>query len=117
MPRNISRLSSVRQMPEISVVIPSYNHSSYIDKAVASVLNQTFDDLELIIVDDGSTDNTLEVLEAYSDPRLKIFSQENQGAHAAINRALELAEGKLLAVLNSDDFYHPERLEKAVAAS
>lgn len=99
-------------MPEISVVIPSYSHAAYLAEAVQSVLDQSAHDLELIVVDDGSKDNSLEVLAGFSDPRLQVFSQENQGAHAAINRGLHLASGEYLAILNSDDAYHPQRLEK-----
>lgn len=103
-------------MTEVSIVIPSYNHAAYIGEAVESVLNQTVSDLELIIVDDGSTDDSLEVLSKYSDPRIHVFSQTNQGAHAAINRGLSEAKGDYLAILNSDDAYHPQRLEKALTA-
>jgi glycosyltransferase involved in cell wall biosynthesis len=101
-------------MPAVSVVIPSYNHAAFIAEAVNSVLNQSLRDLELIVVDDGSTDTSLSVLAGFSDPRLKIISQANQGAHAAINRGLREASGKYLAILNSDDAYHPRRLEKAI---
>jgi len=101
-------------MPEISVVIPSYNHGAFIPEAVRSVLNQTHRDLELIVVDDGSSDNSLQVLAGFSDPRLVVISQPNQGAHAAINRGLGYARGEFLAILNSDDAYHPERLAKIV---
>jgi glycosyltransferase involved in cell wall biosynthesis len=99
-------------MPEISVIIPSYNHAQYIGKAVESVLSQSYTDFELIVVDDGSTDNSLEVMSSFSDPRLKILTQPNQGAHVAINRGLRAARGEYLAILNSDDRYHPQRLEK-----
>ncbi len=97
--------------PKISVVIPSYNHASFIAQAVESVLNQSEADLELIVVDDGSRDNSLEVLARFSDPRMRVISQKNRGAHAAINRGLALAKGQFLAILNSDDVYHPNRLE------
>jgi glycosyltransferase involved in cell wall biosynthesis len=102
-------------MPEISVVIPSYNHAAYISEAVNSVLAQTEPDFELIVVDDGSTDNTLEVLSGFSDARLEVLPQSNQGAHAAINRGLGEASGRYLAILNSDDAYHPRRLENVLA--
>jgi glycosyltransferase involved in cell wall biosynthesis len=101
-------------MPKISVVIPSYNHAAFITEAVNSVLNQSEPDLELIVVDDGSTDRSLSVLSGFSDSRLRVFSQTNQGAHAAINRGLREASGNYLAILNSDDAYHPNRLEKMV---
>jgi glycosyltransferase involved in cell wall biosynthesis len=102
-------------MPEVSVVIPSYNHASFIGEAVRSVLAQSFADLELIVVDDGSSDQSLQVLAGFKDPRLHVFQQENRGAHAAINRGLQQASGKFLAILNSDDAYHPQRLEKMVS--
>jgi len=101
-------------MPRISVVIPSYNHAVFISDAVDSVLAQSESDLELIVVDDGSTDNTLEVLSGYTDLRLKVIPQENRGAHAAINRGLKETRGDYLSILNSDDFYHPRRLEEAI---
>jgi glycosyltransferase involved in cell wall biosynthesis len=103
-------------MPEVSVVIPSYNHAAFIAEAVESVLRQTHRDLELIVVDDGSSDNSLEVLAGFSDSRMVVFSQANQGAHAAINRGLREARGDYLAILNSDDAFHPERLEKILQA-
>ena len=99
-------------MPEISVIIPSYNHAAYIGHAVESVFSQSHTDFELIVVDDGSTDNSLEVLSGFNDPRLRVLTQPNQGAHAAINRGLRAATGEYLAILNSDDLYHPLRLAK-----
>jgi len=101
-------------MPEISVIIPSYNHASYIGKAIKSVYSQSYTDFELIVVDDGSTDNSLDILNSISEPHMKVISQPNQGAHTAINRGLETATGEYLAILNSDDLYHPLRLEKAM---
>jgi len=102
-------------MPEISVIIPSYNHAAYIGHAVESVFAQSHTDFELIVVDDGSTDNSLDILSGFSDPRLRVLTQPNQGAHAAINRGLREATGAYLAILNSDDLYHPLRLEKTLA--
>ena len=99
-------------MPEISVIIPSYNHSAYIAFAIESVFSQSFTDFELFVVDDGSTDKSLDILSSFSDPRLKVLTQPNQGAHSAINRGLSAATGEYLAILNSDDLYHPLRLEK-----
>src|SRR3972149_549215 len=99
-------------MPEISVIILSYNHAAYIGHAVESVFAQSNTNFELIVVDDGSTDNSLEVLTGFSDPRLKVLTQSNQGTHATINRGLHEATGKYLAILNSDDLYHPDRLTK-----
>lgn len=98
----------------VSVVIPSYNHARFVGEAVASVLRQDVDGLELVVVDDGSTDESVEVLRAVADPRLRVLTQQNQGAHAAINRGLGEAHGRLLAILNSDDRWPPGRLEAAL---
>lgn len=102
-------------MPRISVVIPSYNHAAFVAEAARSVLGQTLADLELVVVDDGSTDDSLAVLRGLADARLQVHQQANQGAHAAINAGLARARGEVLAVLNSDDAYHPERLARAIA--
>ncbi len=103
-------------MARISVIIPSYNHASYIKQAITSVLTQSISDLELIVVDDGSTDRSIQILSSISDSRIQVFQQENQGAHSAINHGLNKATGEFLAILNSDDFYYPQRLEKAITA-
>lgn len=102
-------------MPKASVIMPAFNHAAFIADAVESVLSQTEKDLELIVVNDGSTDNTMEILSRYKDPRLSVISQDNQGAHSAINRGLDNATGDFFSILNSDDMYHPRRLEKAIA--
>jgi GT2 family glycosyltransferase len=101
-------------MPDVSIIIPSYNHGRFIEEAVHSVLNQSYGDLELIVIDDGSQDDTLERLAGISDSRLCVIGQENHGAHAAINRGLAMAQGDYLAILNSDDVYHPHRLERLI---
>lgn len=100
----------------VSVIIPSYNHKSYIGKAVESVLSQTHRDLELIVVDDGSSDGSVELLRAFTDSRLRLLTQANAGAHAAINRGLQEAEGEYLAILNSDDIFMPSRLSECLSA-
>ena len=101
--------------PLVSVVIPAYNHERFIGAAVDSVLNQSIDDFELIIIDDGSTDQTAEVIKSYDDRRISYTWQENQDAFNAINRGMELAEGQYISILNSDDIYTADRLEKLVA--
>lgn len=101
--------------PTVSVIIPSYNHAKYIEAAIRSVLQQSLQDIELIIIDDGSKDDSRALLASISDPRMQVWYQENSGAHATINRGLKMARGKYLAILNSDDEYMPERLEAAVA--
>ncbi len=101
-------------MTQISVIIPSYNHQHFIGEAVQSVLNQTNVDLELIVVDDGSSDGSLQLLRGYADGRMTVIEQANAGAHNAINRGLELAKGDFLAVLNSDDVFHSDRLSTCI---
>jgi glycosyltransferase involved in cell wall biosynthesis len=101
--------------PLVSVVIPSYNHGRYIAAAVRSVLEQSLHDLELIVVDDGSHDDSLAVLAKFDDRRMRVVAQQNRGAHAAINAGLDLAQGEFLAILNSDDVYHRERLAALVS--
>lgn len=98
-------------MPKVSVIIPAYNHERFIGPAIESVLNQTHAELELIIIDDGSTDNTAGVIKGFSDPRLRYVHQENQDAYNALNNGLALAGGDFIAILNSDDIYAENRLE------
>lgn len=98
---------------DISVVIPSYNHARYIKEAIDSVLGQTFRKWELIVIDDGSTDGTRALLDkAYvGHSQIRLIYQKNQGAHHAINQGMTLAKGRYICILNSDDVYHPERLQ------
>jgi glycosyltransferase involved in cell wall biosynthesis len=98
--------------PDISVIIPAYNHEAYIGPAIESVLGQTFGDFELIVINDGSTDRTGAVMRGFSDPRLTCLDQPNQDAFNTLNRGLGLARGRFVAILNSDDLYAPTRLER-----
>ncbi len=100
--------------PLISIIIPLYNHEKFIREAVLSVLNQQVEDFELIIIDDGSNDESADIVTAIPDRRIKFFSQSNQGAHRTINRGIKLAGGKYIAILNSDDIYHPDRLSRCL---
>ncbi|MBE8965390.1 glycosyltransferase family 2 protein [Nostocales cyanobacterium LEGE 12452] len=102
--------------PKVSVIIPAYNTETYIGKAIESALKQTLTDIEVIMVDDGSSDKTVEVAKSFTDQRLKVIvNQQNLGAAAARNRAFRAAQGEWIAVLDSDDWYAPERLEKLVS--
>lgn len=102
--------------PEISVVIPSYNHAEYVGEAVASVLTEAAADLEVVVIDDGSTDASRERLTALADdPRVRVELQDNRGAHAALNRGCGLARGRLIFILNSDDAFHPDRIARLTA--
>lgn len=99
-------------MPLVSVVIPAYNHERFIGAAIESVLNQSCSDLELIVVNDGSTDRTEDVVKSYDDKRLHYYYQENQDAYNTINRGITLAQGRYISILNSDDIYTTDRLEE-----
>lgn len=101
-----------RETPLISVIIPAYNHENFIGPAIESVLAQTVEDFELVIIDDGSTDATAAVIQGYGDPRLRFFQQENQDAYNTINRGLDIAVGRYISILNSDDLYTPDRFER-----
>ncbi|MFF2912170.1 glycosyltransferase [Paenibacillus sp. NPDC057934] len=101
---------------KISVIIPLYNHENFITEAIKSVLDQTYTNLELIVIDDGSKDNSLAVAQSFKDERLQVISQDNNGAHNTINRGLDMATGDYLTVLNSDDVYEKDRLEKCMDA-
>lgn len=96
--------------PIVSVVIPAYNHERFVGPAVQSVLGQSLGDLELIVVDDGSTDGTGEVVQSIRDNRLHYFRQANADAYNALNAGLARARGTYVAILNSDDLFLPDRL-------
>ncbi len=101
--------------PTVSVILPTYNRSYIIENAVKSVLNQNFPDFELIIVDDGSTDNTEEIIKSFSDERIKyIKHKENRGASAARNTGLRISRGKYIAFIDSDDIWLKEKLNTQV---
>jgi glycosyltransferase involved in cell wall biosynthesis len=107
-------LQSATAKPAISIIIPTYNRSAFIGEAIDSVLQQTFSDFELIVIDDGSTDSTGEIVNAFKDERLVFIQQENAGRSAARNRALATARGKYIAFLDSDDTYLQDKLERQV---
>lgn len=101
-------------MPKISVVIPLYNHEKYIYRTISSVLNQSYSDLELIIINDGSIDGSEEVVKDIKDERIKYFYQENKGAYKTINRGISLSKGDYISILNSDDIYCNDRLTECL---
>ena len=102
--------------PKVSVILPCYNAEAYLNRCMDSILGQTLKDLELICVDDGSSDRTLEILGDYEkrDPRVRILTQENAGAGAARNYGLRHARGEFLSFLDADDFFEANMLEEAV---
>lgn len=99
----------------VSIMMPAYNAEEYIEQAIDSVLVQTYADWELIVVNDGSTDRTADILEGYTDTRIKVIHQENGGESVARNTALENMSGSLVAYLDADDAYLPQHLELTTA--
>ncbi|EDZ68391.1 glycosyl transferase, group 2 family protein [Nitrosococcus oceani AFC27] len=96
--------------------MPAYNHEEYVSSAVESVLGQTHKKLELIVIDDASSDGTWAVLQSFQDHRLRRYRHDrNQGAHATLNEAMALAQGEYIAILDSDDRYDPRRLERLLS--
>ncbi|OQY28177.1 MAG: glycosyl transferase [Candidatus Cloacimonetes bacterium 4572_55] len=103
------------QWISVSVIIPTYNRVVMLQEAITSVLEQTYTDFELIVVDDGSTDETQEVLRQYADRLIYLRHDENQGVSAARNRGIRSARGEWIAFLDSDDLWRPEKLEIQIA--
>ncbi len=102
--------------PGISIIMPCYNAAAHLPQSVGSVLSQTFSDWELIAVDDGSDDTTLNWLRAQTDPRIQVLTQPNQGVSAARNAGLALARGQYVAFLDADDTWSPAFLASLFAA-
>ncbi len=102
-------------MPKVSVVMASYNHERFVAETIQSVLDQSYQDFEFIITDDGSADRTVDVINRFDDPRIKLFCfPQNHGACRAINNCINEAKGEYIAVINSDDAWFPNKLEKQV---
>ena len=99
-------------MPKVSVVMPAYNAEKYIGEAIESILNQTFADFEFIIIDDGSTDRTKEIILEYDDPRIVLLENEkNSGIVVSLNKGLDAAVGEYIARMDADDIAVPKRLQ------
>lgn len=98
------------QRTTISVIIPTYNAAKYLNASIQSVLSQTFKDFELLIIDDGSTDNTKEIISAYDDSRLKYFYQSNHGKSYSRNKGIFESTGEFICFLDADDFYYENKL-------
>ncbi len=107
------------EAPRVTIVTPTFNHERFIGQCVESVFAQTYPHWEMVIVDDGSSDATADVVERYSDPRIRLIRQANQGIHAlaaTYNRALAESSGELVAILEGDDFWPSYKLEQQVPA-
>lgn len=111
------RLINVEKLPLVSIITPLYNSEKYIEQCILGVQNQTYEFWELLIIDDHSDDDSLDIVKlfAQNDPRIMITSlQENKGAAYCRNMATESAQGEFISFLDADDFWHPEKLEKQV---
>lgn len=102
--------------PKISIILPVYNAQRYLNKALDSLFNQTFEDFELLAINDGSTDKSLKIITQYAsrDSRIKVLNQENQGLVSALNRGIKESLAPYIARMDADDIAHPRRLEKQI---
>lgn len=102
------------EFPLVSVILCNYNYERFIAEAIDSVLCQTYDNFELIIVDDGSTDNSRDVIRSYSDQRIHFITQKNQGQAAAFNAGFNSSKGEIICFLDSDDYWMPDKIAMVV---
>jgi len=100
--------------PVISVLLPIYNGAPYLVEAIDSVLNQTWKDFELIVINDGSTDDSAAIVHGYDDPRIRYYEHENIGLAATLNRGIDLAVGEFIARQDQDDISKPERFARQI---
>lgn len=109
----LTATANEKHMKMISIIMPVYNAEKYLKESIESILNQTYTNYEFILVNDGSTDNSLNILQQYSkrDKRIRVFNQENAGCAAARNNALNKVEGEYIVFVDSDDIVHPMLLE------
>lgn len=116
MDKNVDGISNNNEMTKglVSVVIPTYNRRDSIQRAIQSVLNQTYSNFEILVIDDGSTDDTEAVVKRMNDSRIHYYRQENQGSQAARNCGIRLAKGEYIGFLDSDDEWMPEKLVKNI---
>ena len=99
-------------IPEITVLMTIYNEEKYVKEAIFSILNQTYADFEFLIINDGSTDQSLQIIQEIFDDRIKIINKENQGLTKSLNFGIKISKGRFIARQDADDYSHPERLEK-----
>ncbi|HCN82257.1 MAG TPA: hypothetical protein DIT07_01365, partial [Sphingobacteriaceae bacterium] len=97
--------------PAVTVLMPAYNAEKNIAEAISSVLQQTFSDFELLIINDGSTDDTEKIIRSFSDPRIVVINQTNHGVAAALNTGLKYSKAKYIARFDADDICFPDRLQ------
>lgn len=107
-------MNTMNEKPKISVVVPLYNKEKAIAKTIDSILNQTYSDFELIVVDDGSKDNSLQAVQAFNDSRLRVIHKENGGVSSARNCGIKEAKGDFIALLDGDDLWEQTFLEEQI---
>src|SRR5271157_6072795 len=100
--------------PEVSVVMTAFDVAPFIGGALQSALNQTLERIEVIVVDDGSTDGTLAVIRAFHDPRIRLVERSHEGPIFALNTGIAQAQGEFIAFLDGDDVWHPDKLAQHV---
>src|SRR5690606_5635129 len=98
----------------VTVLMPAFNPGKYLPEAIESILSQTYSDFEFLIINDGSTDDTLEVIKSYKDSRIRLISRENKGLINTLNEGIDAASGQLIARMDADDICLSTRLEKQV---
>ena len=113
--RRQTRRPTAPPPPRVTVIIPCYNYGRFLREAVASATSQTLGDIEIIIIDDGSTDDTPAVIDSLDDRRIRTRRMPNFGVSAARNAGLDMARGEFIAFLDADDRWHPDKLERQVA--
>jgi glycosyltransferase involved in cell wall biosynthesis len=102
------------QDKKVSVIVPVYRAEKYVEKTIRSILNQTYQNFEIVVVDDGSPDRSIEICEQFADPRMRIIRQQNRGLPGARNTGVRHAQGDYVSILDADDLWLPEKLEKHV---
>src|SRR4249920_2199336 len=113
---HLPSLEISRMPPAVSIILPTYNRLTYLQEAVQSVLDQTAGDWELIVVDDGSTDESVAWLESLGEPRVSVVREQHTGNRSALrNVGVERARAEWIAFLDSDDRWHPEKLQRQLA--
>ncbi len=104
-------MNLLEEQPLVSIIMPVYNGSKTIQRAIQSIINQSYINWELITIDDGSTDNSAEIIRSFNDPRIKLIQQENQGAAASRNNGFNQATGEFITFLDTDDLWLPKKLK------
>jgi glycosyltransferase involved in cell wall biosynthesis len=104
-------------MPRVTVLVPVYNGASHLGATLTSLLAQTYKDFELLVIDDGSTDNSVEIIKSFSDPRIRMMQQENVGLCSTLNRGIQEARGEYIARSDQDDISFPHRLDREMTVA